>query len=984
MKKILILFLGVILLAGCALSQKTTRTADNQVLTKTAQDKNGFKYEYVEGDPTKTRVYTLENGLKIYLTVDNQQPRIQTYIAVRAGAKNDPRQTTGLAHYFEHMMFKGTGKIGTMDWEKEKVVIAEISNLFEKRSLTDDPAEKERLYAKIDSLSQIASTYAIANEYDKICSLIGATNTNAWTSYEETVYVNEIPSNELDRWLMTERERFENLVLRLFHTELETVFEEFNMSQDKDARKGSFKIMSTLFQNHPYGVSVLGKAEHLKNPSMENIMKFKKDYYVPNNMAICLSGDMDMEATVVLINKYWGSMKANPAVPEFKCQEETPRAKVEKIEVLGPEREYVSIAYRTPGNKTKEAKYLNLISELLSNGKAGLMDLNLVKKQKTMSAYAYESPMNDYGIFQMGGTPREGQTLEEVEALLLAELDKIKKGEFDEWLLEAIINDMKLSRIREIEDQRIAYSFVDMFISGEPWENWVTQIEEYEAITKKELVAFANEFFVENYVVVYKRKGVDENVFHIEKPKLTPLSINRNTESEFVKHLKDIEPSAISPVFVDFKSKIYTEEPAKGLEFNYIKNESNETFSLYYIFDMGRKHNKNLPIAVNYLKYLGTNSKTLDDLQKEWYRLGIDFNVSTGEDKCYVYISGLDENLEPAMKLMEDILANVKSDQVVYDQYVNGIVKGRNNSKLDKNTILWSGLYNYSLYGEKSSFTDIIPEKDLRSMYPEDLTNLIKDLLNYQHKVFYYGPRESAKVVELLKVNHNMSGNYKTIPEPTKYVEQEFEKPEILFVNYDMVQAMIAVVSKDVKFDTKLMPSAAMFNEYYGGSMSSIVFQEIRESKGLAYSCSAGYRQAYELGKSNYVTGFLSTQPDKMKDALDALTGLLNQLAQSDEAFANSKDALIKQMNTARIIKEDIFWTNENNKKIGIDYDIRKTVYDNVQTYSLADVNKFFDQHIKGKNYDILIVGNKSKIDFELLKKYGNVKELTLEQIFNY
>jgi predicted Zn-dependent peptidase len=336
------------------------------------------------------------------------------------------------------------------------------------------------------------------------------------------------------------------------------------------------------------------------------------------------------------------------------------------------------------------------------------------------------------------------------------------------------------------------------------------------------------------------------------------------------------------------------------------------------------------------------------------------------------------------MKLMEDILANVKSDQVVYDQYVNGIVKGRNNSKLDKNTILWSGLYNYSLYGEKSSFTDIIPEKDLRSMYPEDLTNLIKDLLNYQHKVFYYGPRESAKVVELLKVNHNMSGNYKTIPEPTKYVEQEFEKPEILFVNYDMVQAMIAVVSKDVKFDTKLMPSAAMFNEYYGGSMSSIVFQEIRESKGLAYSCSAGYRQAYELGKSNYVTGFLSTQPDKMKDALDALTGLLNQLAQSDEAFANSKDALIKQMNTARIIKEDIFWTNENNKKIGIDYDIRKTVYDNVQTYSLADVNKFFDQHIKGKNYDILIVGNKSKIDFELLKKYGNVKELTLEQIFNY
>lgn len=952
--------------------------------TKTQADANGYNYEYVEGDPSNARIYTLDNGLKVYMSVNKDEPRIQTLIAVRAGAKNDPRETTGLAHYFEHMMFKGTSKIATQDWEIEGAYIQEISDLFELRCETEDPVKKAEIYAQIDSVSQLASKYAVANEYDKICSVIGATGTNAWTSYEETVYVNEIPSNEVERWLKTESERFENLVLRLFHTELETVFEEFNMGQDRDSRKAFTKLMAEMFQSHPYGVSVIGKAEHLKNPSMENIMQFKADFYVPNNMAICLSGDFDPEATIKMIDKYWGHMEANEDIPEFTFEEETPRTEISEIEVLGPERESVSIAFRTPNNKSKEAKYLSMIGEILNNGKAGLVDLNLVKSQKVMSGYAYSWAMNDYGIFQMGGTPREGQTLEEVRDLLLAELDKVKKGEFDEWLLEAIVNDMKLQNIRAVEGNSIAYYFVDAFISGKSWEEMVYEIEEYEKITKDELVDFANEFFTDNYIAVYKRIGVAGDVFHIEKPQITALDINRSVESDFMHELKEMEPKSIEPVFVDFKEKIHTENIVDGLEFNYIKNEANDIFSLYYIFDMGKENNKMLPIAINYLEYLGTQDKTLDDLQKEWYRLGINFYVSSGVDRCYVYINGLDENLEPAMDLMEEIFAQVAADPEVYNEYVNGIIKSRNNKKLDKSSILWGGLYNYSLYGEKSNYTDILSEDELRNINPEELTGLIKELLNYQHKIFYYGPRESSKVVGVIKDKHNVSGDYKGIPEAVEFPELDYNEPKILFVNYDMVQTMIAVVSKDVKFDKELMPISAMFNEYYGGSMSSIVFQEIRESKGLAYSSYAGYSQADETGKSNYVFGFLSTQPDKMKEALDALTGLLNELALSEESFSNSKEALVKQINTERIVKQNIFWTNERNKKRGIDYDYRKDIYDNVQNYDLDDVDAFFNEHIKGKNYDILIIGNKSRIDFNLLRSYGQVNELALEEVFNY
>ncbi|MDR2011343.1 MAG: insulinase family protein [Bacteroidales bacterium] len=974
MKKLLFIVLGVLILFSCGEKSKT----------KTKTDTNGYNYEYVEGDPAKARIYTLGNGLKIYLSVNKDQPRIQTYIAVRAGSKHDPRETTGLAHYFEHMMFKGTNKIGTLDWEKESLLISQISNLFEQRIATEDPVEKERLYIQIDSISQIASGYAIANEYDKICSLLGATGTNAWTNYEETVYVNEIPSNEIERWLYVERERFENLVLRLFHTELETVFEEFNMGQDTDGRKANSKLMETLFKKHPYGVSVIGKAEHLKNPSMVNILKFKEDYYVPNNIAICLSGDMDMEATVKLIDKYWGTLKPNENIPEFNYEEEEPIVSVSEIEVNGPEREFVTIAYRSPNNKTKESKYLDMIGLILSNDKAGLMDLDLVKKQKVMSAYAYNYGMNDYGTFRMGGTPRENQSLEEVRDLLLEEIEKVKKGEFEDWLLQAIVNEIKLDRTKAIDNNYIAYYFVNSFIAGEKWEDVIFDAEEYEKITKQELVDFANEFFKDNYIVLYKRTGTDNTIVHVEKPKITPLQINRNVESQFIKELREIKVDDIEPVFVDYKKLIKTENIVKDLEYNYIKNESNDLFYLDYIFDMGRKNNEWLSIAINYLKYLGTEDKTIDDLQKEWYRLGVNFNVSVGDDRAYVYINGLDENLEAAMKLMEEILANVKPDQEVYNEYVNGIIKSRLNNKLNKSTILFNGLMSYSKYGEQSLFNDVISEEELRAKDPSELTDLIKDMLNYEHKIFYYGPRESGKVAELVKANHNVGGNYKPVEEPKEFPELDYNEPKVYFANYDMTQTMIAIVSKDVEFDKNIMPEARMFNEYYGGSMSSIVFQEIRESKGLAYGCYAGYSQASESGKSNYVLGYLSTQPDKMKEALDALTGLLNELALSDELFANSKDAIIKQMKTERIIKDDIFWNYYYNKKRGIDYDIRKDIYNEVKDFTLNDVSEFFDSHIAGKKYDILIIGNRDKIDFNLLKPYGQVHELSLEEIFGY
>jgi predicted Zn-dependent peptidase len=382
------------------------------------------KYDYtsVPGDPIGVRVYTLDNGLTVYLSRNDDAPRVQTNIAVRAGSKNDPSDATGLAHYLEHMLFKGTSRIATSDWEKEKVLLQQISDLYEQRRGVTDEAERERIYARIDSLSTLAAQYAIPSEYDKMISSIGARGTNAYTWVEQTVYVNDVPSDELEKWMMVEAERFQELVLRLFHTELETVYEEFNMGQDDDRRKAHKAMNEALFKNHPYGTqTTIGTGEHLKNPSMEKIHAYFRQYYVPNNMAVILAGDIDYDRTIALVDKYFGKWSPGP-VPNFTFEPEEPLTGARGVEVKGPMAAWIDIAWRLPGARTDGEMMAELIAGMLSNGMAGLIDLNLLQDQKVLGAAAYANNMKDYTVLYLHAEPKQGQTLEQVRDLLLQQV----------------------------------------------------------------------------------------------------------------------------------------------------------------------------------------------------------------------------------------------------------------------------------------------------------------------------------------------------------------------------------------------------------------------------------------------------------------------------------------------------------------------------------------------------------------------------------
>ncbi len=945
-----------------------------------------YTYESVEGDPLGARIYTLENGMKVYISVNKEAPRIQTQIAVRAGSKNDPADATGLAHYLEHMLFKGGEDIGTGNWEEEKVLLDKISDLYEQQRNTDDDAEKELIYKKIDSVSYEAAKLAIPNEYDKMVSSMGAKGTNAFTSYEMTVYINDIPSNEFEKWLKLESERFRYLVLRLFHTELETVYEEFNRGQDNDRSKVYKKMDSLMFLKHNYGLqTTIGKGEHLKNPSMLKIHDYFNTNYVPNNMAIILSGDIDPDKAMDQITAYFGDYKPKE-VPQYTFEPEAPISGVSEHTVYGPLGEYLQMGYRLGGVDTKDPLYAQLLSTLLNNGQAGLMDLNLIQNQKVLEAYAFDSELKDYSKFMMYGKPKDGQSLEEVRDLLLGELNKVREGDFEDWMLEASANNLRLNKKRGQEQNwSRAFGLMDAFIKGKDYADVVSEVDRIAAITKDDFVAWVNEKFKDDsYVIVFKKSGTDKSLHKVSKPQITPIEINRDVQSNFAMEFDSMASVRLDPLWVDYGKVLSQEQLQKGLNFSYGKNEVNDLFSLYYVLEMGKLNNAKLEMAVNYLPFLGTDKYSVEELKKEFFKLGLQYDVFASNDRIYVYCSGLDESLEAGLELFEHLLNNAVPNPEALGELVRDEIKQRSDKKKEKYYIHGRAMTAYAKQGPQNGFNDVVSNEDLAQMDAQELVDILRSLTDFEHQVYYYGQRSAEDVKKVLAEKHQVAEALSAYPAERVYPTLEQNENQVYFVDYDMVQTEIRLISKDEEFNKELWPYALIFNEYFGSGLSSIIFQEIRESKGLAYSAYTAYSMSREAGKPNYVQAYVGTQRDKLSEALKVLLDLMNNMPQAPDQFEDAKAAALKKIESDRIVGRNVFFKYLDLKKRGINYDVRKEHYEAIQNMSLESLTEFFTQHIKGKQYSFLVIGNKTEMNMIALSELGPVKELSLEELFGY
>lgn len=949
-----------------------------------AQPAKNYKYESVPNDPLNARIYKLDNGLTVYMTVYKNAPRIQTYIATRAGSKNDPKDATGLAHYLEHMLFKGTDKYGSKDYVKEKVELDKIEALYEVYRKTKEDKKRIEIYHLIDSISGYASKFAIANEYDKMLSNLGAKGTNAYTWLEQTVYVNDIPSNQLDKWTTIEAERFRNPVLRLFHTELEAVYEEKNRGLDNDGSKSWEALLAGLFPTNTYGSqTTIGTIEHLKNPSLTEIKKYFNSYYVPNNMAICISGDFDPDLTIKMIDKKFGSWKSKP-LPLYTPFVEKPITSPVIKEIIGPDAENVMLGYRFAGVGSKDADMIMIINKILSNGQAGLIDLNLNQEQKVLEAGSFDMECKDYSAHIINGSPKDGQALEQVKDLLLEQIEKLKQGDFPDWLLNAIITDMKLQQTKMYESNNSrADAFVSAFITDYKWQDYVNTIDRLSKITKEEIVDFAKANYKNNYIIVYKRTGEDKNIQKVIKPAITPVEVNRNDQSPFLKSVIATPIKPIEPVFIDYNTDIKKINLKNNIPVLYTTNTENKTFDMYYVLDMGTNNNKKLDVAINYLKYLGTKDLSAGAVKQEFYKLGCSFDVYVSEDEVYVSLKGLTENIEKAIKLFEDLLANAQPNDEALKNLVSDMLKKREDAKLNKGEILFGGLFSYGKYGKLSPYTNILSAEELKSLNSNELISIVNEINSFQHRILYYGDNSAADLTVILDNLHKVPDSLKPVPTPVKFQEVA-ENTNVYVIDYDMKQAEVILLSKDGFYTKENAPLVRMFNEYFGAGMSSVVFQEMRESKALAYSVYCSYSSARKKEEPNYVFSYIGTQADKLPEAMAGMKELINNMPESENNFKASKEAILQIIRSERITKAGVLFNYENSRKLGLDYDIRKDIFKKVPDLTLPEVKAFEQIHLKNKQYTVLVIGKKENLDMKTLEKYGKITFLSLQDVFGY
>lgn len=947
----------------------------------------GPQYETVRGDKLGTKIYTLDNGLKVYMSVNKEQPRIQTYMAVKVGSKNDPAQTTGLAHYFEHLMFKGTEQFGTSDYEAEKPLLDQIEQLFEVYRVTTDEDERKAIYARIDSVSYEASKIAIPNEYDKLMSLIGASGTNAWTSADETVYTEDIPSNQVDNWARIQADRFRNNVIRGFHTELETVYEEKNMSLTQDMRKIWEALDQALFPNHPYGKqTTLGSQEHLKNPSITNIKRYHDEYYVPNNIAICLSGDFNPDEVVATIEKYFGDWEPNPSIPQLEFEPEEPITSPVTKEVYGLESESIAMGWRLPGLRDLKTNAVASIAEyIFSNGKAGLIDINVIQAQRALSFFGGLNSQPDYSTFIIMAKPKEGQSLDELKNIALEQIALLRNGDFDDSLIEATINNLKLNEMRALErNSSRAHKYVESFIAGIDWKDAAHEIDILSTVTKEDVVAFANEYLKDdNFAIVYKRQGEDKSVQKISAPAITPIVTNRNNQSAFLQDIAATEVKPIEPVFVDFSKDMKVEKITDGVELIYKENELNDYFTINFRFNRGLITDPTLMLALEYVPYLGTSSMSVEQLASKFYALACDYSFNVSSSYTTLRISGLSDNMEEALKLIDDYVADIQGDEEILANVKNDIYTSRKINKLSQRPC-FNALTNYTMFGPEYIKASTLSNDKIEALSSDELLSKIREVYAEGHEILYYGPKSDKEVKEIISRSHSISEGAVCL-EPKFAAMVPSEKPCVILAQYDAKQLYYTQYSnRGESFDPSSAAELTLYNEYFGGGMNSIVFQEMREARGLAYTAWAYLTEPYNIDNSYCYRAFIATQNDKMRQAIEAFDEIINDMPVSEEAFNVAKEAIIARLRTERTTGAEVLNKYFDCRLLGLSEALDKQIFESVQTMTLEDVVATQQKWVKDREYTYAILGDIKDLDTKYLKTLGELKVVSLEEIFGY
>jgi len=930
----------------------------------------------------KVHEYVLDNGFKISLNYDSTATNVFGAVLVNAGSKHESPDATGMAHYLEHLLFKGTDKLGTTNFELEKIHIDSITFLYDLLARTSDKAQKDNLLRKINQQAIKASKYGLPNEFDKLLREIGGTGINAFTNKEITFYHNSFPGNELEKWMSLYAERFRNPIFRSFQTELEVVYEEKNRALDNLQTKIFDETLKLVYPNHPYGQwSTLGSVEHLKNPSISKMQAFFNKYYVANNMALILSGNFNLQEALWLAKKYFGTLKSDPNLntrvqpPDPIVGNPTTKRRITPVKVA-------LLSYQTPPSNHPDRPVFDVIEYMLFNeGETGLLN-KIQLRNEMLYVGSFGTIQNESSVLSVFYVPKIiGQSLRRAEEKVKNEINRLKTGDFDVSFLSSAKSEIGIDFQKSLENNESRGIKIGEAINmGNTWIETLSYPSKISSVTKNDIIRVANHYFGENYAKLVSRTGFGKKN-KLSKPSFKAVKNEQKGISEFGHTWELIETAKAKERFVDFNTDIDVLD--KNTHSIYAtKNPVNSLFYLTINFHKGIVKEPKLSVAAQCMNYAATNDKNIEQLKLAFSEIGCTYFFSASSNYSTVTLEGEEQNLAKALALLNDLIKDGKTDKTTKDLVFNSIkterkLEGRSPSAIG------TALFWYGALGQLSYYVSRESLKNIKETDASEYISLYKSIAkDYKMDILFSGSTSAQKLNELFRTTFSLSGNLKSDP-LNPMIGRDITENVIYIVNdKKAVQSQIYFYVKGEKYPRAEYGLKNAFNEYFGGGFSGLAMQEIREYRSLAYSTGGNYSPSIvdEMPGSFY--GYIGCQADKSNEAIEVMQNLVTNMPVKKEREDMLQKSLKMAINTNFPNFKTLPLTVRGWRTMGYTQDPNREASILYNDIGMEVINQFYQKHIKGKPYIITIYGDLKRMDIQRLSKFGKIVRLERKEFF--
>lgn len=933
----------------------------------------------------RVKEHRLSNGLTVWLNEDHSQPKVFGAVVVKAGAKDCP--DTGIAHYFEHMMFKGTDKIGTVDYEAEKVLLDSIARKYDELAHTRDELERDKLQFVINQLSILASEYVIPNEFDHLITRYGGSGLNAGTSYDFTVYFNIFSPQYMEQWAEINSERLVNPVFRMFQSELETVYEEKNMYTDRIGGQAIEKLTYRYFHPHPYAYPIIGSTANLKNPRLSEMRKFFEKYYVASNMGLVLSGHFHSDEILPVLERTFSKVRTGePPVAEKIPLQPFKGKETEVVKLSIPFVKVLALGFRgVPANHPDEAALKIAVGLLNNENGTGFLD-KLMVERKLMAAVAMSESLNEAGILGVGVVPKLlFQTYRSATKLVWNEIDRIKNGKFS----DEMFNSLKLESVRSynasLEDiSSRAQTMMRLYSQGISWEEYVMDLDRINALTKEDVVQAARKYFTEDHLSVTKKTGKYPKD-NLPKPNFDPVvPQNSNAKSDFAKQLEDIPVRKVNPRLLDFQNDVVTRELTRHASLYVKHNPVNTIFTLNIAYKIGTLKAPILKQVANYLPFLGTEEQSFREFREALQSYGASLSFDAGDDVFSIRVNGFDEKFEQTLALVTAFMKTVKADKTKIGQ-LKDAEKVSQKAFAKSPEDVSKALLELIKYGEESAYLKKVSYSELKKMTGEELVHSFKKTQLIACDIHYCGTLPTNRVELLLKEKMELDNITKESMSPYYRDLVVYDEPRVYFYNMpDASQSIVyAYVPGEIQDEYSKRHAAKLFGGYFGGDMSSLMFQEIREFRSFAYRAFAKYSvmPLVHKDKPGDLTASMTTQSDKTTDAIFVLDSLIRKMPVKPEKIESIRQTVLNHANNNYPSFRDISEKIASYRMDGHRDDPNRLFIRNLKDMDMEDVVDFYEKNVAERPVIYIVVGNSRKIDMNELAKFGEVFHIRKKDI---